>query len=274
MIFEHSTYRSFLSSELSERRTGNPAYSLRAMAKNLGVSATTLSDVIAGKKNLSETTAAEISSKLKLTSRQKKYFCTLVQFEATNDNEFKSMLAAQLRVLNPHLCKHFEITVDRFNFIAEWYHTAILEMTHLDDFTMSADSVASALRITIPQAKEAIALLIRLGLLDVAGKDQYQKSAGRFQTQSEVPNEALRAYHYQMLSKAQESLRQQTLLEKFVGSETLPINASDLPKAKEIIENCFQQLIILAENSEARDHVYHLGIQFFKLTTGRKDAQA
>lgn len=269
MIFEHADYKAYLKALLDERKASNKAYSLRAMAESLGVSASTLSDVMAGKKNFSEETATDVADKLRLTGKKKKYFSALVQFQTTKDEDLKSILNAKLKVLNPKLRNHFDITIDRFNLMAEWYHTAILEMTHLDRKKMTPETIATELQISVDQAKSAIELLLRLELIQATGNHHYKKANGKFQAQSEIPNEALRRYHYQMLSKAQESLRAQSPQEKFVGSETIPLNSKDLPKAIDIIESCFQQLLQLADDSLDRDHVYHLGIQAFKLTTGR-----
>jgi uncharacterized protein (TIGR02147 family) len=270
MIFEHSDYQSYLKALLQERKQANKAYSLRAMAEALEISASTLSDVMAGKKNFSEETAQDVAVKLKLTGDKKKYFTSLVQFQTTKDEDLKEILNAKLKVLNPKLRNHFDITIDRFNLMAEWYHTAILEMTHLDRKKLTPDTLSVELSISKEQAKAALELLLRLELIEEEGEGFFRKAKGKFQAQSEIPNEALRRYHYQMLSKAQESLRTQTPQEKFVGSETIPLNSKDLPKAVDIIENCFQQLLQLAENSLDRDYVYHVGIQAFKLTGGKK----
>ena len=240
------------------------------MARQLDLSPSTLSDVLNNKKNLSERTATEVAARLKLTAMQKKYFCTLVQFQISNDDELKALLAHQLRVLNPKMREHFEITVDRFKLMAEWYHTAILELTFLEDIEMSPVNIARVLGITSSQAREGLELLKRLDLIKEQGVDRFAKSRSQMQVQSESPNQGIRRYHYQMLAKAQESLSTQMPDEKMVGSETIPLNIDDLSEAKEIIETCFQQILQLSERSRNKNHVYHLGIQLFKLTSGIK----
>lgn len=270
MIFEFDNYSSYLSGVLEERKKTNPAYSLRAMAKHVGISPSTLSDVISGKKNLSEQTAVELSSRLQLTGRKARYFRTLVQYQTTKNDEIKSLLASQLKVLNPKLRAHFEITADRFNLIAEWYHTAILEMTYLEKTPMTPEHISDALGISITQAKDALNLLMKLELLEPAASYRYKKTKKQLIVQSDIPNQALRRYHHQMLTKAQTSLVTQTPQEKLVGSETIPISSEDFNEANEIIEACFQRIIQLSERSKNKNHVYHLGIQFFKLTEGIK----
>ena len=271
MILNYSSYNSYLKGALTTRQKVNPSYSLRAMAKQVGLSASSLSDVMAGKKNLSENKAVEVANRLKLSPRESRYFCTLVQYQSAKSEELRAMLASQLRSMNPHLRDHFEITVDRFSLIADWYHTAILEMTCFDDNRLYAETISQSLGITVTQAQNAIDLLVRLNLIETLGNSRYKKNNGKVLVQSDVPNQALRKYHHKMMELAQESLRNQLPSEKVVGSETMAIDTADLPEAREIIETCFQQINQLTERAKTKDHVYHLGIQMFRLTgQGRK----
>jgi len=266
MIFEYASYSQYLKKVLEDRQSTNASYSMRAMAQNLGLSASTLSDVMKGRKNFSERTARQVAEKLKLSGRKVRYFQTLVHFETTKDEELKLLLAGQLRVLNPKLREHFEVSVDQFNLIADWYNAAILEMTYLKDQPMDPESVAQRLDISITQAKESLNLLQKLDLLDPLGNQRFQKKKSQFLFQSEISNQALRKYHHDMLAKAQTSLQTQSPKEKMVGSETIPLNIEDLQEAKDIIEGCFQQILELSKRSQNKTDVYHLGIQMFRLT--------
>lgn len=274
MIYEHSSYSKYLKALLFERQSLNKAYSLRAMAQNIGVSASTLSDVINGRKNFSEEMAQTVASKLKLSGRKTKYFMALVQYETTKNEELKLLLLNQLRVLNPKLREHFDFNMDQFRFMSDWYHMAILEMTYLPQQSFKPEDLAKSLGITETQAKEALVLLQRLELLEPTDSGSYQKTKKQFKFQSSTANLALRKFYHQMLGKAQESLHTQTPQEKMIGTETLPLNVEDLPAAKDIIEFCFQQMLELSKRSQNRTHVYHLGIQFFQLNSrGNKEVE-
>src|SRR5688572_29404383 len=56
-------YRLWLAEELAERTRRNPAYSLAAFSKSLGLSAPTLSQVLSGKRPLSRKAALKIVSR-------------------------------------------------------------------------------------------------------------------------------------------------------------------------------------------------------------------
>ena len=73
-----------------------------------------------------------------------------------------------------------------------------------------------------------------------------------------------------MLNKAHSAIVEQTNKEKFIGSETFPMASEDLDEAKDIIENCFQQLLQLSTRSKNRNQIYHAGIQMFQLNKKKK----
>ncbi len=266
-IYNYSNYRKYLSDTLKDRMATNGSYSLRSFAKNLGLAPSMLSEVISGKKNLSNKFSAKISEQLKLTNRKSKYFQLLVQFETTQNEEVKSIIQESLRLLNPQKRNVFELNVEQFQLIVKWYHFAILEMTFLN-YELTPHFISQSLGIAESEAKQALELLIHLEFLEAISKNKYQKKSKKILVQSSQPNLALREFHRTMLLKAQASLTNQSFQEKIIGSETIPINIADIEKAKAIIEDCFERIIMLSEQSENKQHVYHLGIQFFKLTTG------
>ena len=145
MIYEHVSYRSFIKEVLAERVKKNSKYSLRAMATQLGFSHSTLSEVMKGSANLSLSSARKMALKLNLSPLETEYLCLLIQFEATKDVEIRESLFAQMRGLNPTKTKSHDLSLDQFRQIAEWYHSAILEMVHLYKFDPTPLAVAKRL---------------------------------------------------------------------------------------------------------------------------------
>ncbi len=267
MIFEHSNYRTYLKSVLSERIAKNPLYSLRSMAAQLGLAPSTLSEVLNGISNISNSTATLIANKLGLTNRQDDYFFLLVQHESTKDPNIKSCILKKLQTLNPKRAVN-DLSVDYFKVISDWYHLPILQMLNLKDFNFTPSNVAKRLGITKFEVEVAIDRMERLELIVLDSKGHFRRTQERWLVRSETSNQALRHFHRQMLAKATESLENQTPKEKFIGSETMAFDPKDLESAKQIIEECFNRLISLAENANQKTQVYHIGVQCFNLTPG------
>jgi uncharacterized protein (TIGR02147 family) len=267
VIYEHTSYRNFLKSVVAERITVNPAYSLRAFARRLGITQPFLTEIIKGRKNFSAEGALKVAKALELDPAQAEYFCLLVQLESAKDPHLKESTSEKLKQLNPRREVH-DLSVEFFRLIADWYHLVIRNLADTSDFDWNPLSIAKRLGITRIEAEAAIERLLRLELIERDPKrpTRYRKTKDYILAQSAIPNQALRSFHRQMLGKAVESLETQTPQEKIVGSETFAFSPRQLKEANRIIENCFQQMIGLSKSNRSKTEVYHLGIQLFNVT--------
>src|SRR4051812_45542099 len=100
VIFEFTSYRSFLRATLAERVERNPRYSLRAMAQHLGFACSTLSEVINGKANFSIRSARKLAIGMKLSKAETEYLCLLVRLEACKDPDAREVILGLMRALN------------------------------------------------------------------------------------------------------------------------------------------------------------------------------
>lgn len=265
MVMNFSDYRSYLKSVLADRVAKNPAYSLRALSRHVGVAPSTLSEVISGKKNLSPDKADMIGRKLDLSGREREYFNALVQYELAKSEELKISISEKLKSLSPKVKAH-TISLDVFKAIADWQHMAIIELCSFPQ--VDTERVMKAFGMSKFEAEAAIDRLIRLDLVRRDDSGYLQKVLDDFGARSEQPNAALRAYHCQMLQKAQEAIMDQTVHERLVGSETVAFDQEQLPEVEAAMEECFTRIVEIARRSSKQNSIYHLGIQFFKLDKG------
>lgn len=264
-MLEQNCYRSYLKTVLVERISKNPAYSLRAFSRDLGVAPSTLSEVLKGSKKFSPTTAFQVAQRLGLDQSAQEYFVTLVQWDSAKTPEMKDALKRRIQSMNPKADVR-DLSVDLFKTISDWYHLPILEMTRLDGFEFTPRKIASLLGITIIEAEVAIRRLITLELLEKTKQGRYRKTDNRLLSSSKIPNTALRNFHRQMLTKAIESLETQLPDEKLVGSETFAIDPDLLDEANAVTEEYFARMVKLSARGKKKTQVYHLGVQFFRLS--------
>lgn len=95
-IFKFDSAREYLKQVIQTKRQDGDAYSLRAIARRLNVSPSTLSEYINNKKTVSQGTAIKLSQWLRLQSRERNYLETLFMIEATRSS-------AELKVLSENL---------------------------------------------------------------------------------------------------------------------------------------------------------------------------
>ncbi len=269
MIYEHNSYRSYLKNILADRQSKNPAYSLRALARDLGVKPAHLSFVIRAKKGISLQNALKIAKSIGLNSQEIEYFCGLVHYEDAKSPELKNNYLQRLQSLNTQTQIH-DLSVDLFRIISDWYHIPILEMLELKDFKFTAINLAQRLGITPIQAEVAIERLMRLELLEKDKKGNYKKIYNNYLFKSEKPNTALQSFHAQMLEKAIRSIKTQGPKEKYIGSQTFSIDVEQLESAREVLDECRKKLVVLFESGKSKTQTYHLGLQLFNLTGGEK----
>lgn len=270
MIFEHTSYRSYLKSVLADRIAKNPFYSLRAMARALEVQPSHLSAIHNGLKNLSPQTALKIAAKLGLSEQESEYFRLLVDYEAAKSPELKAAYQRKLQALNGKT-EVRDLSLDAFKLIADWYHIPILEMTGLAKFKFTPAAVARRLGITPLEAQVAVERLLRLELIEPKDGGGYRKVHKNSLFKSEQVNLALRRFHQQMIERAGRSLETQKPDERYVGSQTFAIDPQSLPEAKKIIDEFRQKLVSHFDSGKSRTEVYHLGVQLFNLTKGESD---
>ncbi len=260
-----TTYRGWIKSLMAEKLARNPRLSLRGFAKSAGIAASTLSEVLKGKKNFSSATALKVATRLGLEESDTQRFLLLVQYENETDPDMKDGLARKLRA-DTAMSPAFDADVDRFKMIADPHHVAILEMVGQDALPQAPAAMATRLAITSVEVDAALDRLERLGLIARDEKGIIRRTHPRVVFRSVVPAEALRRYHKRMLELAIASLETQSTKEKWVGTETFAFDPGQLPTAAEIIEDCFQKLCTLAAQGKKRGEVYHLAAQFFRIT--------
>jgi uncharacterized protein (TIGR02147 family) len=234
------------------------------MAKQLDLAPSALSELISGRRRLSPERASQVANKLGLESRESEYFFLLAQLEQARDFTIKESILKRLQALKP-LSKIQALDLDAFKAISDWYHLAILHLCDQKNFVLTAKEASARLGISTFEAEAAIERLIRLDALTQDESGALVRAKNVF-ANSAIPNEALRRFHRQTLEKAIASIDEQLPQEKFIGSETFAINASRIEEANEILEECFSRMVQLFETDSNKTDVYHLGIQFFRLT--------
>lgn len=272
MVYGQENYREFLKTALADRAKTREGYSLRAFSQKIGVSNSFLSEVLNEKKALSVELAFKIAVKLDLTETETQYFCLLVQLAQEKDPEFREELQKRLNALDPNRPTH-DLSIDLFKTISDWYHYAILELTYLPGFKLTADSIAKKLGISKIEAEIALERLKRLELIEPDDRGSYKKSHSYLLAESTVPNNALKLFHKQILEKAIESIHSQTPKERMSATDILPIDSKYLPEVDRLSREFSSAVMKLSEKSKVKDSVYALTVHFFNLTQEKGNKQ-
>ena len=242
------SYRERLLKELNRRKAQNPAFSLRAFARSLGVSTTALSQVISGKRDFSRQNASRVAEKLRLTPSE--YDAMMREIGGIPDYDGEEL-------------KHLRLEDDRFQLIVDWFHFAILSLARLPGVRAEAKHLAERLGVSVSETQEALGRLIRLELIDVVD-GCLQRTSAPITTSRDRPSTALRLHNRQMLEKAVQSLDEVSVERRDIGSVTMAVDIEKLGEAKELIKKFKMDMVRLMETSKP-NAVYNLGVNLFPL---------
>lgn len=264
-------YRLLLREELVARCKRNPAYSARAMARDLKLSPPFLSQILSGQRVLAEDRAQSIANRLAWPRWKKTVFVHLVRHKQAREpqlrenilNEVKTVMKRQAaRATRP---KFDAILLEEFSLVAGWQHSAIYQLTDLQDFRDDPEWIARKLGLSALEAAESVNRLVRLQLLErkngVLCKKRGNPRVGA------TPSQAIRQFHKQHLEKAATAIEMQRPEQRDFSGTTLSIDPKKLPRAKALIRRFQSDLMQFLEGGE-KTAIYHLAVQLYRLDLG------
>lgn len=261
----YECYRDLLNEELERRKQINAAYSLRAFARDLGISAPRLSQVLSKKQGLSVEAAKEIAQKIKLAPKEMEWFCSSAGALHARNFKLRKDFKERIHEHKRNAKAFTEIQLEYFKVISDWYHFAILELTHLKNFQNDARWIAEVLGITTAEAKAAIVRMKGLSLL----KEEDGKLTDVFtnlSTGNDVPSNSVKNFHLQLMKLAMNAVYEQDLEQREISSNVISINRKDLPLFKERLRKFRKEFNQGTAHAKSKDAVYCLNQQFFELT--------
>jgi uncharacterized protein (TIGR02147 family) len=247
---------------LLSRNYQNPSYSLRAFARDLGVSHSYLSKIIHKKRKLSLRHASAFASVLRLGSVKEQEFLRGVT-EALLSDERSS-------TANNPQDKDFALDVERFRILSEWYHAAILEIILLERAASDPLWIARKLGIKSAKVKVAIRRLENCGLI-TKSSDGWVRGHQVISIPTLYREHAILNFHRQMITKALDAIGEaptNSAEERDFSSITVAINPKRLAGAKKRIARFRKSMMKYLQQGE-KSELYQLNIQLFNLAPQR-----
>jgi uncharacterized protein (TIGR02147 family) len=236
--------KEILSCTYQKRSSLNTQYSKNAFARDLGISPTALSQFLSGKRTFSNRNLNKIVTSL----------CLPTDYVQHLKNDSLSDSPA------------FELKMDVFSAISNWYHFAILNLTEIEIIT-STFQIARRLGIAEDLATKGTKRLIKLGLLKKE-KGVFSRTHKKLDAGTDFPSEALRKHNREKMELAIESLQSVPLTERDISSLTVTFDPNNIDVVKKEIRT-FKKRISKICNSQSASEVYSLNIQFYPISKKR-----
>lgn len=246
-------YRTTLKKEFELRRGRNAFYSLRAFARDLGLSPARLSEVLAGKKGISSEAAESIALKLNLDRDEKELFSLSVDKLHSRSKSGKALAKAKLKAA----VSAASSLKPKLSTIVGWSTDAIYKQSQREGFRSSPEAISRSLDIPIHWVDGAVRFLTRLGLwINVSAEKAYL--AHRAQ------GKRLHIDYEQILEQARKSYLLQKSATDYFEHTALLLEENDLKRARTLVTNCFVELKKLEKRSK-KAKVHFFASQLFCL---------
>lgn len=263
----------FIRDRFLEKRKANPQYSIAAYARDLGLSASFLSRLLAGDRPLTVKLAVQIASVFELSSATvDEWVLSVISASGKHSKiprKLKETLTQKKSLKQNHPIHFYDM--ERFKAISQWYHFAILSLTFVEGFKSDATWISKRLGISRVEANDAIERLLELGLLERREGRLHQTETMLYVDQKK-PDLAIRKYHQAMCEKARLALEDaspEAFDQQYFSGISLAFDRQRMPEFKEKLKRVSQELMH-SNVGDAYSDVYHLNIQLFPVTTKEK----
>lgn len=241
----------------AERSRKNPAYSLRAFSRSLGMDSSTVSAILKGKRPITLKMARKLIEGLHISDPQEAQ--ALIVETLTGGTPMVDFAGENYQDMN----------LEAAETIASWEHFAILALLEIKDFNGQERSISERLNIPIGVVIECLTRLEKLNLVGKSKKGGWELTGENMATPSHVVSGALREGHRQNITKALEALDTVPLDARDYSGITMAVNSDKLPEARKMIQQFRRKLAAFMENGKP-DSVYRLNVQLFPFTQEKK----
>lgn len=268
-LFQTLDHRAYLAEWFSWKKQVNPRFSHRVFARLAGVrSPSLLLLVMQGKRNLTSQTLEGVCRAMSLDHEEQEYLAALVDLDAAQTPEEKSRVFIRLSAMRRFQAAR-RIEGEGFRYLSVWYLPAIRELAACAQFRADPAWVAEQLRprVTVAEAEEGLALLVRLGMLVADDEGRLRPADVSLVTPHEVAGLAVHNYHRGMLARASESITAFLPHERHLGAVTVAVPKKMLPALKRELAAFQERVLDLAESAQdGAELVIQVNLQLFPLS--------
>lgn len=267
LLFGSQSVSEFLRRVYLRRLDKNSNYSIRAFARDLNMSPSSISEGWSSDRGMSGKSLEKISQRLKLNRKARGHLLDLSL--ATQHKNVGVRREADLRLKERN--KESEVKkldLEKFKVISEWFHAAIMELAVLPDFQSNTQWIATRLNITEAQASMAMERLLMLEMMEVKNGRWVPSGKEMMSTSSPTPSSAIRQYHRQMIEKSLKSLFEDAPEVRDLNSMIMAVPAEKIGEFRDQFRVFFHQFWEKMEPTE-KNEVYALNMQFIPLTKGK-----
>lgn len=273
-IYEYIDFRKYLDDYRKARREIDPGFTHAFICHKLGQpnARSYFNNVISARKNVTPSFIELFIKLLELGTAEAKFFRALVNYnQAASANE-KEYYFDQIVQSNSTPFKLLD--KETYAYYTEWYHSTIRSLLAIIDFKDDYKDLASKLLppISVPQAKQSIKLLVKLGLIapDING---YLKPVDKvLSTGEKVADTVLQQYQMRAFELGKDAIANDACQPKQTLTYTVFVSDTGYKRIIGRMEQ-FQSEVrsIIHKDEEKPDRVYQINLQIIPKSSKLED---
>lgn len=270
-VFDYHDYRTFLSDMFAYLKDHQPGFSVRHLARQVGVSSGYFNMVIKEGSPLSPRVLAQLGSPLGLNQEELNYWAHLAALIDAKTLEAQRLAFRKLSRFGLYKSRHHEAILAH-QYFSNWYFVAIRELANRSDFKPDAKWINEHLvkRVPLSEIRSALDFLMRYELIVSNNEGGYSASASRLECEGAIYRMALTEFYKQTYQMCIESIYEIPREERHLASHTVALSADGFAKLQKIIQNSIDQLQELSVTEDQKDpdkRVYHVSLAAIPLST-------
>jgi len=270
-IYGYFDYHDFLRDSYEYEHGKSPNFSYRYIKLKTGVDPGYLYKVFKGQKNISEKSVDSFCGLFKLNARQSSYFRTMVKYA-------KAKTARDISRYFEELLSYTEfqsqiVKADHFHYYAQWYNVVIRNLLNFFPCSGDFDQLAQKVYppITTLQAKNSVALLLRLGMIEKTANDTYALTGKFLSTGEKWQSVAIRAFQKKMMDLASDALERVPAQQRDISTVTISLSDEGFKRVKERLGEFREDILKITQHDSNVRRVYNLNLQLIPVSSREND---
>lgn len=262
-IFTMSDFRAYM--EAWARAKGRGEF--RRISVALNMHTTLVSQVLNGKKCLTEEQASKLCDYMRLNPLETDYFLKLVQIERAGTEQLKNIynrhlkqIRNQANEISNRVPESKELTEqDRAMFYSSWHYSMIRLLTMIKG-KQTAEEISVYLELPISRVQEILNFLVTRGLCNFVN-GRYVRTEQNTHVEA---RSALAIRHHQNWRSKSLELHEKMRSDDLAFTAPISIAKKDIPKIRKILLDTISEISNVVEAS-ASEEVLYLGIDWIKM---------
>jgi uncharacterized protein (TIGR02147 family) len=261
-IFSYHDYRLFLREYFAYWKTRKTDFSLRALAREVGVSPSYFTMVLKGGAPLSVKLIPSLGTHLCLSQEEQSFFAHLIDLIEARDLSEQKQAFKRLSKFGLYKSRH-QVELLAHQYFSNWYYVAIRELANRKDFKPDPKWINQRLerKISTSDVREALEFLITHKFIREISRGSFQASQNNINCEGPLYRLALTEFYKQTYDLCIESIFKTPNEERYLTSHSMAVSEEGFKAVRNVLQEAVGKLqaITASENeTEAHKRVYHV----------------